>query len=525
MRTLRLALLGASASWPSSSARRRPCHPARHRRHPIPHQLPTWQEAWNAPQPPRRRHLLLVRLHCPGLGGLAVHRRRGPGGDRLAAPWRVRTSAARADATPGHGPRPGLRRGAAVHAAPRHPGRQRRPAHRTTHACPTRPRHSAQPTNNSHSRQPQKAERRPSPNSAPSATPSAPARPCGPSPSSTSATARWYKQIAHLNYHHRQPDGGELTNSHWIKPGWRLQDTRPRQGTTSDHATAAAPSRTTPSSQATPCGELAEDKLGRRRPLRPRSSKRLPRHRATRRRPAHRPRRDRRRLAPHASRTAHRPKADTKTSPQCRQQPRDETVTQDHHPATDQPTQQPQRTSRRPPTIRTHRHPPRAPPSRAAAAPRIQPTHPTDRHRSHTTYRADDDERRMGSPHRRRSRRGPRRRRPRPRRRRRRAQQRRRRPGQTLPMPTTAVAESKRAPNDRRPPLRRNRRRRAPHTGSELRRRRQPLPMVRAARLTAEQFDLYLAEPATLPAPWSGTVDATVGHLLADRSRHVAQPT
>ena len=44
----------------------------------------------------------------------------------------------------------------------------------------------------------------------------------------------------------------------------------------------------------------------------------------------------------------------------------------------------------------------------------------------------------------------------------------------------------------------------------------QPLPAVRAARLTDGQFDLYLAEPAALPAPWSGTTDATVWTLPAD---------
>lgn len=43
-----------------------------------------------------------------------------------------------------------------------------------------------------------------------------------------------------------------------------------------------------------------------------------------------------------------------------------------------------------------------------------------------------------------------------------------------------------------------------------------PLPCVRAARLTDGQFDLYLAEPAALPAPWAGTADATVWTLPAD---------
>ena len=47
-----------------------------------------------------------------------------------------------------------------------------------------------------------------------------------------------------------------------------------------------------------------------------------------------------------------------------------------------------------------------------------------------------------------------------------------------------------------------------------------PLPVVRAARLTAEQFDLYLAHPSTLPHPWTGTTDSTVWtlhlHALTD---------
>jgi hypothetical protein len=42
-----------------------------------------------------------------------------------------------------------------------------------------------------------------------------------------------------------------------------------------------------------------------------------------------------------------------------------------------------------------------------------------------------------------------------------------------------------------------------------------PLPVVRAATLTADQFDLYLAEPGELPDPWSGTADATVWSLDA----------
>ncbi|MFE5309865.1 LysM peptidoglycan-binding domain-containing protein [Isoptericola sp. NPDC056605] len=48
------------------------------------------------------------------------------------------------------------------------------------------------------------------------------------------------------------------------------------------------------------------------------------------------------------------------------------------------------------------------------------------------------------------------------------------------------------------------------------------LPDVRAARLTATQFDLYLAEPTTLPAPWIGTDDQTVWRLDTDHTPQTA---
>src|SRR5699024_9318113 len=43
------------------------------------------------------------------------------------------------------------------------------------------------------------------------------------------------------------------------------------------------------------------------------------------------------------------------------------------------------------------------------------------------------------------------------------------------------------------------------------------LPHVRAARLTEEEFQLYLATPATLPAPWRGTADQRSWTIDADR--------
>jgi len=97
------------------------------------------------------------------------------------------------------------------------------------------------------------------------------------------------------------------------------------------------------------------------------------------------------------------------------------------------------------------------------------------------------------------------------------AQQRRRQPGQTIPLPSgeaAAVEQELRATAD---PLS------VETVDLALRSLAQdcttsgrPLPAVRAARLTATQFDLYLAEPAQLPAPWDGTIDATVWSLPVD---------
>jgi DNA-binding SARP family transcriptional activator len=49
------------------------------------------------------------------------------------------------------------------------------------------------------------------------------------------------------------------------------------------------------------------------------------------------------------------------------------------------------------------------------------------------------------------------------------------------------------------------------------------LPAVRAARLTATQFDLYLAEPAELPEPWTGTADDTVWTLEVDNTAELEE--
>lgn len=94
------------------------------------------------------------------------------------------------------------------------------------------------------------------------------------------------------------------------------------------------------------------------------------------------------------------------------------------------------------------------------------------------------------------------------------AQQRRRQPGQTIPLPTGAAADVEQELRATADPLS------VETVDLALRSLAQdcttsgrPLPAVRAARLTADQFDLYLAEPADLPAPWAGTLDASVWTL------------
>jgi len=102
---------------------------------------------------------------------------------------------------------------------------------------------------------------------------------------------------------------------------------------------------------------------------------------------------------------------------------------------------------------------------------------------------------------------------------RRRTQQRRRRPGQRMPMPTGAAAlveQELRATADALSietvdVALRALARSCTEAGVAL-------PAVRAARLTATQFDLYLAEPAELPEPWTGTTDDTVWTLEVDNT-------
>jgi len=100
---------------------------------------------------------------------------------------------------------------------------------------------------------------------------------------------------------------------------------------------------------------------------------------------------------------------------------------------------------------------------------------------------------------------------------RRRNQQRHRNPGTRIPIPTGDVADTEHELRATASPLDittvdlalRTLAHTCHHTN-------QPLPHVRAARLTAEQFELYLATPADLPAPWTGTSDRAVWMLPND---------
>ncbi len=98
--------------------------------------------------------------------------------------------------------------------------------------------------------------------------------------------------------------------------------------------------------------------------------------------------------------------------------------------------------------------------------------------------------------------------------RRRRTQQRRRRPGQQMPMPTGQTAAFEQELRAAADPLS------VETVDTALRALAQhctqaghPLPTVRAARLTAETFELYLEDPAELPSPWVDTADAKIWTL------------
>lgn len=97
---------------------------------------------------------------------------------------------------------------------------------------------------------------------------------------------------------------------------------------------------------------------------------------------------------------------------------------------------------------------------------------------------------------------------------RRRNQQRRRRPGQRLPEPAPQTAHTEQQLRATADSLSVETvdlalRDLARTCGAD----KTPLPVVRAGRLTNKQFDLYLAEPAQLPTPWTDSSDSTVWTL------------
>ncbi|MCK0116995.1 LysM peptidoglycan-binding domain-containing protein [Isoptericola sp. S6320L] len=100
--------------------------------------------------------------------------------------------------------------------------------------------------------------------------------------------------------------------------------------------------------------------------------------------------------------------------------------------------------------------------------------------------------------------------------RRRGAQQRRRKPGQTIPMPEGSAATLEQELRTAADELAvqtvddalRGLARQCSESG-------EPLPGVRAARLTVDRFELYLEEPEPLPAPWQDLGDGSIWALDA----------
>jgi len=96
-------------------------------------------------------------------------------------------------------------------------------------------------------------------------------------------------------------------------------------------------------------------------------------------------------------------------------------------------------------------------------------------------------------------------------------QQRRRRPGQRIPMPGADLAAAETELRRVQDPDGLARVDQALRTLSVLLGHTgRALPPLRLARLTAQHLELYLAEPATLPAPFAGTADPTLWTVDAD---------
>lgn len=322
-----------------------------------------------------------------------------------------------------------------------------------------------------------------------------------------------YKKIADLNYQHRQPDGSKLTNNHWIQAGWQLKVPVPDKPTADQDSPAEDESSYTVKPGDT-LWELADDKLGDG---------------------------DRYGKIVQASRNLEQPGGARLTDPDeirpgwhlqipaqdvdsdAKANPRPEPSTDRPEPSNDRPTEsapprdQPHRPSQQPTTA-----PPISTPSATATQQPTQPTatqqpvQPTAPPQTAAPEQASDDTEDwvirsaggvgavlaagvLGLVVTRR-----------------RAQQRRRGLGKTLPMPAPAAAAVEHDLRVTADPLSvqtvdvalRTLARSCAEAGT-------PLPVVRAARLTADQFDLYLAEPVELPAPWSGTADTTVWSIDA----------
>jgi nucleoid-associated protein YgaU len=96
-------------------------------------------------------------------------------------------------------------------------------------------------------------------------------------------------------------------------------------------------------------------------------------------------------------------------------------------------------------------------------------------------------------------------------------QQRRRRPGQRIPMPGADLAAAETELRRVQDPDGLARVDQALRTLSVLLGHAgRPLPPLRLARLNAQHLELYLADPATLPAPFAGTADPTLWTVDAD---------
>jgi nucleoid-associated protein YgaU len=96
-------------------------------------------------------------------------------------------------------------------------------------------------------------------------------------------------------------------------------------------------------------------------------------------------------------------------------------------------------------------------------------------------------------------------------------QQRRRRPGQRIPMPGADLAAAEMELRRVQDPDGLARVDQALRTLSVLLGHAgRPLPPLRLARLNAQHLELYLADPATLPAPFAGTADPTLWTVDAD---------